>query len=193
MQGEFTSATLPATLKKVRRRVTTAVLHEFMKVIASEAKSSGSIYFTGGATALLLGLREQTIDIDIKLDPEPAGVFESIARLKNTLNCNVELASPDNFIPATADWRERSVHVQTIGKVQFYHYDLALQALSKIERGYEQDIRDAHGLLEKAGISNEQLLEKFLQIEPGLLRYPAIDAAEFRKKVELFISERGEE
>src|SRR5947209_18074555 len=103
-----------------------------MKAIAAEAKTPGKIYFTGGATALAFGLREQTIDIDIKLDPEPQGSFEAIARLKNTLDCNVELASPDNFIPASNDWREQSPHIETIGKVEFYHYDLGLQALSKI-------------------------------------------------------------
>jgi hypothetical protein len=163
-----------------------------MKAVAGEAKTPGTIYFTGGATALLLGLREQTIDIDIKLDPEPRGVFEAIATLKDTLECNVELASPDNFIPASDDWKNQSVHVETIGKVQFYHYDLALQSLSKIERGYDQDIEDAHGLLQKGNISEKQLWRKFLQIEPGLLRYPGIDAAQFRKKVKSFMKEMRE-
>ena len=50
--------------------------------LAAKARGPGNVYFTGGATALLLGLREQTIDVDIKLDPEPAGVFEAIADLK---------------------------------------------------------------------------------------------------------------
>ena len=52
----------------------------------------------GGATAVLLGIRDQTIDIDVKLDPEPAGVFESIARLKEQLHVSVELAAPDQFL-----------------------------------------------------------------------------------------------
>jgi hypothetical protein len=58
---------------------------------------------------LLLGFREQMIDVDIKLDPEPEGVFEIIAQLKNRLDLNVELASPDNFIPVTMDWKN-TVH-----------------------------------------------------------------------------------
>src|SRR5262245_51930007 len=33
-----------------------------------------------GATALRLGIRDQTIDSYIKLDPEPRGVFEAIER-----------------------------------------------------------------------------------------------------------------
>jgi hypothetical protein len=92
----------------MRRKVTVESLKKFMDELAASARSPGKVYFTGGATALLLGFREQTIDIDIKLDPEPEGVFEAIARLKNQLDLNVELASPDDFIPATSDWREKS-------------------------------------------------------------------------------------
>src|SRR5215472_945620 len=104
----------------MRRRVSLATLKQFMKELAAAARSPGNVYFTGGATALLLGFREQTIDVDLKLDPEPQGVFEAIATLKNRLNLNVELASPEDFIPRTSDWRERSRHVATIGPVQFF-------------------------------------------------------------------------
>src|SRR2546422_9927366 len=107
----------------MRRRVTVEALHQFMRELAAAARSPGKVYLTGGATALLLGFREQTIDIDLKLDPEPEGVFEAIATLKNRLNLNVELASPDDFIPAAADWRQRSRHIASIGKLEFFHYD----------------------------------------------------------------------
>src|SRR6266478_7994245 len=117
----------------MRRKVTLQTLKRFMEELAAAARSPGNVYFTGGATALLLGFREQTIDIDLKLDPEPAGAFEAIAVLKNRLNLNVELASPDDFIPRTPDWRERSKHIASIGGVEFFHYDFSLQALAKIE------------------------------------------------------------
>src|SRR5438105_4877402 len=98
----------------MRRKVTRERLHQFMQELASSARSPGKVYFTGGATALLLGFRDQTIDIVIKLDPEPKGVFEAIAVLKNRLDVNIELASPDNFIPPVPDWRERSKHIASI-------------------------------------------------------------------------------
>src|SRR5881394_1974888 len=126
----------------MRRRVTIETLRQFMRELAGGARSPGKVYFTGGATALLLGFREQTIDIDLKLDPEPEGAFEAIAGLKNRLNLNVELASPDDFIPRTDDWRERSRHIASIGRLQFFHYDFSLQALAKLERGHAQDLED---------------------------------------------------
>lgn len=52
-----------------------------MQELARRTQGAGRVYFTGGSTVLLLGLRQQTIDINIKVDPEPRGVFEAIAKL----------------------------------------------------------------------------------------------------------------
>jgi hypothetical protein len=173
----------------MRRNVTVETLKQFMRELAAAAQSPGRIYLTGGATALLLGFRDSTIDIDLKLDPEPKGVFEAIARLKNTLDVNVELASPDDFIPVPRDWRARCRHVASIGSVEFFHYDFALQALSKIERGHNQDFNDATALLKTGLVSPADLRATFAQIEPDMIRYPAIDGNAFREKMEGFLAE----
>jgi hypothetical protein len=174
----------------MRRKVTKATLSQFMQELAAAARSPGRVYFTGGATALLLGFREQTIDIDLKLDPEPAGVFEAIAALKNRLDLNVELAAPDDFIPPASDWRERSRHIASIGPVEFFHYDFSLQALAKLERGHTQDLEDVASFLRGGYVSTEELRVRLAQIEPGLLRYPAVDPEQFRKRVEDFLKQR---
>ncbi|MSU58695.1 MAG: hypothetical protein EXS35_11050 [Pedosphaera sp.] len=162
-----------------------------MRELAAAARSPGKVYFTGGATALLLGFRQQTIGIDLKLDPEPEGAFEAIAALKDRLELNVELASPDDFIPCAADWRERSRHIASVGRVEYFHYDFAMQALAKLERGHTQDLEDVASLLRGGFVSEEELRARFAQIEPGLLRYPAIDASQFRKKLEDFLAQAG--
>ena len=171
----------------MRRKVTLATLKQFMQELAAAARSPGKVYFTGGATALLLGFREQTIDIDLKLNPEPEGVFEAIATLKNRLDLNVELASPDDFIPRAADWREHSQLIVSIGRLEFYHYDFSLQALAKLERGHAQDLEDVRSLVRGGYVTPAQLKARFAQIEPGLLRYPAIDPRQFRQKLEEFL------
>lgn len=172
----------------MRRKVTIPALKEFMKELGAAARSPGKVYFTGGTTALLLGFREQTIDIDLKLDPEPQGAFEAIAVLKQQLNLNVELASPDDFIPAGEGWRERSRHIVSFGPVDFLHYDFSLQALAKLERGHAQDLRDVADLVRGSYVSLDELKSRFAQIEPKLLRYPAVDPQQFRKKLEDFLS-----
>jgi uncharacterized nucleotidyltransferase DUF6036 len=171
----------------MRRKATLATLKQFMQELATAARTPGKIYFTGGATALLLGFRQQTIDLDIKLDPEPEGAFEAIANLKNKLDLNIELASPDDFIPAAADWRQRSKLIDTIGQLEFFHYDFSLQALAKLERGHTQDLDDVSKFLEGGYVTAEQLRSRLAEIEPKLIRYPAVDPQEFRRKVETFL------
>jgi hypothetical protein len=113
-----------ADAEKVRR---------LMEAIGREAQGEGTVYLVGGATAVLYGWRAQTIDVDLKLDPEPAGIFAAIRHLKDDLGLNVELAAPDQFIPPLPGWRERSPYIGTMGRVRFHHYDLYAQALAKIE------------------------------------------------------------
>ena len=159
-----------------------------MDRLARSVKSPGKIYFTGGATALLLGFRQQTIDVDVKLDPEPVGAFEAIAVLKNELDINVELAAPSDFIPPSAHWREDSKHIASIGDVDFYHFDFTLQALAKLERGHKQDIKDARDFVARRYTDAQKLRTTFAEIEPNLVRYPAIDPVDFKKNVDDFIN-----
>lgn len=171
----------------MRRKVTSDSLNQFMQALALASRSPGKVYLTGGATALLLGFREQTIDIDLKLDPEPQGAFEAIAQLKSKLNVNVELASPDDFIPRPPNWRERARHIATVNEVEFFHYDFALQALAKIERGHAQDLEDVRLLLRHGYVTPDELGRVFEAIEPALVRYPAIDPQQFKNKVATFL------
>jgi hypothetical protein len=176
----------------MRRHVTPERLQTFMRELAGAARSRGKVYFTGGATALLLGFRQQTIDIDIKFEPEPQGVFEAIAILKHKLDVNVELAAPSDFIPAPPDWQERSTFITAIGQVEFYHFVLSLQALAKLERGHAQDLRDVRDLLRRRLVTAEELSKTYGEIEPMLVRYPAIDPGQFKNKVERFLASYNE-
>lgn len=163
-----------------------AKIHAFMAALGAAAKSPGRIYLTGGATALLHGWRASTVDVDLKADPEPQGMFEAIAHLKDALDVNVELAAPDQFIPALPGWRERSSFIATHGSVEFFHYDLYSQALAKLQRGHERDFADAQAMVARGLVEPMKLQERFAAIEPALVRFPGIDPAEFRVVVEKF-------
>ena len=106
----------------MRPNVDLQKIEHLMKVLGQEAQGSGSIYFTGGASALLIGWRNSTVDVDIRLDPEPLGIFQSIAKLKQELNINIELASPQDFLPPLPGWRDRSIFIARKGHPLFYHY-----------------------------------------------------------------------
>lgn len=164
-------------------------IENFMAAVGNRVSGKGSIYLTGGATAVLHNWRAMTIDVDIKPDPEPPGLFEVLAKLKDELDINVELASPDQFIPAVPGWRERSLFIAQHGAVNFFHYDPYGQALSKLQRGHDRDLHDVKAMLKDRLIRADRLRELFRQIEPQLIRYPAIDPASFRVVVEKFCDE----
>lgn len=110
--------------------------------------------------------------------------MRAIPRLKEELRINVELASPDDFIPEVPGWRDRCVFIRQEGDVSFFHYDPYAQALSKIERGHSMDVNDVARMIAGGLVDRGELLRLFERIEPELYRFPAIDPASFRRAVE---------
>jgi hypothetical protein len=156
----------------------------FMEALAAAALADARVYFTGGATAVLLGWRASTIDVDLKIVPEQDALLRAIPQIKESLQVNVELASPTDFIPVPPGWEDRSRFVAQIGRLAFFHFDPYAQALAKVERGHAQDVQDVHHLVDSGLVDPQRVLEYFERIEPELYRYPAIDPASFRRAVE---------
>ena len=176
----------------MRREATTAAkVRQLLRRLGEEVRGPGRIYLVGGASAVLVGWRETTVDVDLKLAPEPPGVFEAIARAKEALDMNVELAAPDDFIPPLPGWQERSPHLAQHGKVAFFHYDFYAQALAKIERAHQLDWEDVRAMSERGLIEPRQLAALFAAIEANIPRYPAIDAASFANRVRLATEAMG--
>jgi hypothetical protein len=132
--------------------------------------------------------RRTTIDVDLKLDPEPAGIFDAFSKLKDELDINIELAAPDDFIPSVPGWREPSQFISRHGQIDFYHYDFYSQALAKIERFHNRDEGDIQEMFRRGLITDHELLRLFDKIEPELKRFPAIEPVAFRNRVESYIT-----
>lgn len=168
----------------MRKTVDGEGLRRFMRAFGAVAPEDGACFLTGGATAVLLGWRESTIDIDIALIPEREALLRAIPRLKEDLEVNVELASPGDFIPLPSGWQERSLFAGREGRLAFYHFDPYAQALAKLERGFAQDIQDVRALVSSGLVEVRKLLACYTEIEPELYRFPAINSASFRRSVE---------
>jgi hypothetical protein len=168
----------------MRSLVDAGRIHRFMQALGREADQPARVYLTGGATAVLSGWRESTIDVDIKIVPDVDRVFRAIPEIKERLQINVELASPDDFIPVREDWQDRSPFIAREGPLAFHHFDFYAQALAKIERGHAQDAVDVREMFVRRLIETGKLIEYFAAIESRLYRYPAIDARSFRLAVD---------
>jgi hypothetical protein len=132
---------------------------------------------------VLEGWRDATVGLALKLDPEPEGVFAVIARIKQELDVNVELASPDDFLPELADWRERSPLVGRFGGREVRHYDLRAQALAKLSRGFERDVAEVVAMLARELVRCESFHAALAQMEPRLERYPRVSARELERRL----------
>lgn len=173
----------------MRRAVTAERITSFMKALGASVKTPGRVFLAGGASAVLLGWRSSTIDVDLKIIPDSDEILRSLPVLKERLEMNVELASPDDFIPALPGWQDRSRFIAEEGRLVFLHYDfyaqaLDAQALAKIERNHAQDRNDVREMLERQLVEPNKLLELFEQIEDQLYRYPALSPRSFRQAVE---------
>lgn len=162
-----------------------------MRALGREASEPGHVFLTGGATAVLVGWRDTTVDVDIKIVPDQDGVLRAIPALKESLHLNVELAAPDDFIPVPRAWQMRSPFVAQEGRLAFHHFDLSAQALAKIERGHAQDLADVREMIARGLVDLPTLRNDFAEIEPNLYRYPAIDPPAFRHAVEAVLREYG--
>lgn len=159
-------------------------IREFMRRLGGSTTVETRVFLTGGATAVLLGWRETTIDVDLKIIPESDALFRALPDLKESLKLNVELASPDLFIPALPDWESRSLYISREGRIDWYHFDPYSQALAKIERDHERDRVDVQAMLRQGLVQSRQLRELFQAIQPNLIRYPSLDPVSFARKVE---------
>lgn len=177
----------------MRQKVTAPRLEEFMKALASGVTEAARVYLVGGASSVLLGWRDATLDVDLKLVPENDEILRRLASLKERLQLNIELASPDDFIPQLPGWQERGRFIRQEGKLTFLHYDFYAQALAKIERAHKIDLSDVADMIKRKLIEPARLLELFSQIEGQLHRYPALNPPSFRRAVESVVESSKDE
>lgn len=149
------------------------------------------MYLTGGATAVLEGWRESTVDIDVRFEPDSDAALERIRDLKEELSLNIELASPLDFLPPLPGWQDRSRFRLREGNLEVYDFDPYSQALSKLQRGFELDLSDVESMVGAGQVEPETLRELLEEVEPELYRFPAVDPPTLRTAVEALRSRSG--
>jgi len=168
----------------VRELVDAERVAQFMRELDRAADDDSVCYFTGGATAVLVGWRSSTVDLDIKLEPERESLLRALPRLKEVLRMNVELASPGDFIPLPSGWQERSPIIGRERRVTYRHFDPYAQALAKLERGHDRDLMDVRALVDRGLVDPTGLRRMLEEIRPQLYRFPAVDERTFAAAVE---------
>lgn len=175
----------------MRENLTRDRLHAFMRALADSAPRRGSfrVYFIGGATAVDHGWRESTIDVDISADNDR--IFRGIQKIKESLHLNVELARPEDFVPALSGAASRHLFVDTIGAVTFFHYDPYSQLFSKLVRGFRQDLEDAESFLSEGLVESERFRSLINEIpKAAYSKHPALSRTAILDAIDEFLSRR---
>lgn len=172
----------------MREEITRERLRLLMDELARTAPRGGffSVYFVGRGTAIHLGWRRTTIDVDLCSDREE--VFRDIQGIKERLNMNIEFARPEDFVPALRGTAGRHVFIGKVGSVSFHHYDPYAQLLSKVVRGFARDLEDARSLL-RSGLVDAQRFRSLVAAIPdrAWAKYPSLSRIGVEKAVEAFL------
>jgi len=167
----------------VRELATADAVRTLVRELGREATAPTRLYLVGGATAVIEGWRDSTVDVDLRIEPDDE-LLRAIPALKDRLGVNVELASPSDFLPELPGWRERSPFVLRAGQLEVFHYDLYSQALAKLERGFAQDLQDVESMVAAGAVDPAALRDLLARVEGELYRFPAVEPAELRRAVE---------
>lgn len=173
----------------MRQALTRERLHLLMRELARTAPRRGAhrVYLLGGGTAVYLGWRISSIDVDLCSDQE--AVFRDIQAIKERLDMNIEFARPEDFVPPLAGTPERHVFIDTLGSISFYHYDPYAQLLAKIIRGFRRDLDDARQFV-RGGLVDLGTFRALVKTIPdsAYAKYPSLSRSGVESAVEDFLA-----
>ncbi|OGS04164.1 MAG: hypothetical protein A3G41_07330 [Elusimicrobia bacterium RIFCSPLOWO2_12_FULL_59_9] len=153
----------------MRELINSERLRTFLDALGQAIRFPVRLYLVGGTSLIHFGLKEQTVDIDLSWEVDVKNqteLIEVLRNLKEKLNMSIEEASPKEFIPLPAGWRDRCLWAGRFGPVDVFHFDPYSTALSKIDRGSEVDFDDVAQLLAAGKITMEKLEQCCREIIP---------------------------
>jgi hypothetical protein len=141
----------------MRQRVGRQDIEHFLTEVG-RTRQPGRLYLTGGAALVHRGIRPgQTLDIDIHITIDPGNLMAQIALLKQTMNINIEFASPGDFLPLPTQWEARSEFIKRYHQVDAFYFDWYSIALSKMQRANRQDVLDVQLLVRHGCVEMNEL------------------------------------
>ncbi|MCG3135482.1 MAG: hypothetical protein HMLKMBBP_03138 [Planctomycetes bacterium] len=168
-----------------RGRVDAARLDAFLSALGTEWRRPARVVIGGGASMIRRGLRDATLDVDIEYEVAPdddTPFLAALAKLKESVPVNLELASPGDFIPLPEGSADRNEWIARFGAVDVYLCDPVALAVSKLARGHDRDLDDVRALVTAGALTVAALTAAVDDVAARLvpLRHRA-DAARLRE------------
>ena len=146
----------------------------FLRRLAQDYRHPARLYLVGGTSLVFERLRQQTLDVDITIEVSAdlhGELIQVLRQIKDALGINIEEVSPADFIPLPAGFENRHEFIGRFGQVDVFHFDWYSTALSKIERGRQQDLADVVAALKNQRVVWARLESMYLEVLPFLGRH----------------------
>lgn len=167
----------------MRPNVDKGQIEAFLKNLGRTFRKPGRLYLVGGAALVHMGVRAgftEDIDVEVRASQEDE-MLEAIRKLKDTMQINIEFASPADFIPIPKQWEINARYIGRYDMIDAFYFDFYSIALSKIQRGSTRDINDVRLLLQQKIITLPELDGAYNEVLPqvGKRPYNRLDPKQF--------------
>ena len=153
----------------LRQEVNRERISLLLREVGQRYHQPAQLHLAGGTSLVFEGYRERTLDVDLTLEVSAEGYSQLVQALQEimlALDMNIEEASPGDLIPLPAGYADRHEFIGCYGQVDVFHFDWYSNALSKIERGRQQDLADVVTMLQHGRIEWDRLASMFQEILP---------------------------
>ena len=128
-------------------------IQAFLEALGRRYSRRAKMILLGGSALCLLGSPRPTIDIDyVGSDLQKDEFQELMDEIAIEMGVEVEAVPIQEFTPLGFGDESHSIHVGRFGKIE-----VAIMALSKLDRGFSTDIEDIIFLIQRGLISLSQL------------------------------------
>jgi hypothetical protein len=162
-------------------RITSHIINNFFEKLSDTWEKPAEIYLLGGSALCMLGSPRETLDVDYTVDPttdDQILLDDKIHQIASDLKIDIESVPLQEFIPLPAGAPSRRIFIGNHGKIRVYVFDPYSIALSKIARGFDDDLEDVRYMLKQGLIKIADLELFFRSILPEAGKYD-IDRHEF--------------
>lgn len=128
-------------------------IQDTLNLIGERAPPGSNLTLLGGGALILLGSPRQTVDIDIVGDDiNPSPLHRQIIQIAKERNILIDIVPIAQFVPLPQGSKERAIPVAQFGNLSVFVADPYSIALTKIDRGLENDYSDLEFLIERGHI-----------------------------------------
>ena len=162
-----------------------ARIEAFLTAVGKHCQPASTLFLLGGGALEMLGGARPTVDLDyVGNDLQPDNLQQLMMQIANEMQIELEAVPIAEFVPVPANAQKRAVLVGEFGNLTVYIFDPYTIALSKLDRGFDNDIEDVLFLVRNQLITVEQLA-MFVETAVSQANRFDLDATAMRRHLEI--------